>query len=542
MTESHPEDPLEQLSKKALRRMARKYKIKHFYRKSPSSLKRAIRRAQKYRSKKESRQEETAIKAPLIESVTPVLKTEEKYQQRREAEQKAFQEHRSRYLFAPSKFVHKGTHEEYLLEKDEDIELPDFYQEDELVALSVDPNRFYVYWDFSEETLFDVRSWLSEENRFVLRIYDVTSLVFDGSNAHNSWETSCHPLVREWYLNAPVDGRDLLVELGVVLKTGFRRILRSNMLSIPPASVSPITHDVFAQFIPYEAAELDDLDPLMESPLLDITHAEPAASFTPRPETSAHLFFQEYVPSPMQFNPPPPPKTILQRDVHFLPQADESRSHPPQTVSFKPAIPKQASHLEPAPPQIADIPVLSKPELSHSAPQVERQDPLYGHHEWTEQDVLGYLDQGGSRTLQEWLGLPHEIRWLSDLPNGMSPVFFESWVEDPYDRAVMISYAIWPWDLTEYIPLGASDWTLRKFLGASLFSWYTPGGSERVRWWQQPVGGSEKSKWLQPLGASEFSWSGSQQAGERPHQSAWHLWPVSPSGRGNLSGAGKFGV
>ena len=179
----------------------------------------------------------------------------------------------------------------------------------------------------------------------------------------------------------------------------------------------------------------------------------------------------------------------------------------------------------------------------HSEHETPAGGPIGGRSEWTEKDVITYLKEGGSVTLTQWLGLPHEIRWLSDLPMGMSPVLFEHWIDNPYDRALMISYSIWPWEMTEYLPLGASDWTLRKFLGASLFSWFTPGGSERVRWWQKPEGASEQMRWLRPIGASELSWSGGLQTADRPEQSAWHLWPAPASGRGRTeSGAGLFGT
>ncbi|PKL76524.1 MAG: hypothetical protein CVV27_09805, partial [Candidatus Melainabacteria bacterium HGW-Melainabacteria-1] len=484
MKASYDQDPLRRLGKKALRRLARQYKIKHFYRKSPASLRRAIRRAQ-----------EQADRSPVAATAARSIKAasgEELEVMRREAELKAYEEHRLRYLFMPSRFVHKGTHEEFLLEKDEEIDLPDFYQENELVAMPVDPYRLYVYWDFDEETLFDVRSWLAEDNRFLLRLHDVSSLVFDGSNAHNSWESNCHPLVREWYLNAPVNGRDMIVELGVIQPTGFRALLRSNPVYVPPASVSSITGDIFAHFVPGQPRETDQLRPV-----------QPAAPMPPKPETSAHLFFQEYVPTPIRFHPSPPPKHILARR-ELSDQAPPDSPAPPVFWSTDPPSQQPGHQTQPEP--IA----IRVPSEAGPAPEPipVRGEPQRGEVEWSESDVLNYLREGGSVTLQEWLGLPHAIRWLSDLPSGMSPVFFQHWIDDPYDRALMVSYAIWPWEITEYLPLGASDWTLRKFLGASLFSWFRPGGSERMIWWQQPrPGASESIRWLRPMGASELSWS-----------------------------------
>lgn len=541
MKASHQDDPLRRLGKKALRRLARQYKIKHFYRKSPASLRRAIRRAQ--------------LRSEQAAGITP-LTPEELADQRRAAEVKAFEEHRLRYLFLPSRFVHKGTHEEYLLEKDEDIELPDYYQENELTAMPIDPYRFYVYWDFDEDTLYDVRSWLAEDNIFQLRIHDVSSLVFDGSNAHQSWESSCHPLVREWYLNAPVNGRDLIVELGVVLPTGFRVLLSSNPLYVPPATVSPVTGDVFARFVPGQPLPTDELRPVPETPVPQ-----------PKPETSAHLFFQEYVPTPVQFNPAPPPRQILrhvpnQRPVQANPDPSFIPDTPLHQPGFAPAqplpqpvpqpFPQQGRQPLPQPVQISEPAEWVAVREQIEAPQTESRfeiqtdgqpGPESGEQSWTEADVIRYLSEGGSMTLHEWLGLPHEIRWLSDMPMGMSPIFFEHWIDNPYDRALMISYAIWPWEITEYLPLGSSDWTLRKFLGASLFSWYRPGGSERMVWWQQPLGGSEGIRWERPLGSSDISWSGDLQISNQPGRSAWELWPAPSSSRGlhTDSGVGFFG-
>lgn len=532
MKSSLPDDPLRRLSKKALRRLASQYKIKHFYNKSPASLRRAIRRAMA----RESQRPELNAQ-PGKSKASLALSAEEQAEQRRQAELKAYEEHRLRYLFMPSRYVHKGTHEEYLLEKDDELDLPDFYQEDELVALPIDPFRFYVYWDFAEETLYDVRSWLAEENPFLLRIYDVSDLVFNGSNAHNSWETTCHPLVREWYLNAPVNGRELLIELGVMQATGFRRILRSNPISIPPAAVSTVTGDIFAHFVPNL--------PLAAEPELKPVVPGAAEVPPPKPETSAHLFFQEYVPSPVKFNPPPPPKQILSREPFQLPPAPWIPPvHAPVLGPIHTPAPGPAPILAQSPPSpewqaVEPRPAPTPVEIGDQEPAG---GPIGGEAEWTEKDVISYLSEGGSKTLTQWLGLPHEIRWLSDLPMGMSPIFFESWIDDPYDRALMISYAIWPWEITEYLPLGASDQAMRKFLGASLFSWFKPGGSERMRWWQKPVGGSDQMRWLRPLGASELSWSGSLQSEDQPGKSAWYLWPAPASGRfGIESGKGLFG-
>src|SRR3982751_3556263 len=99
MKSSLPDDPLRRLSKKALRRLASQYKIKHFYRKSPASLRRAIRRA----IEREALPPELAGQPMSKAALT--LNAEEMAEQRRQAELKAYEEHRLRYLFMPSRYV-----------------------------------------------------------------------------------------------------------------------------------------------------------------------------------------------------------------------------------------------------------------------------------------------------------------------------------------------------------------------------------------------------------------------------------------------------
>jgi len=372
---------------------------------------------------------------------------------------------------------------------------------------------------------------LAEDTPFLLRVHDVTNLVFKGDNAHQSWEVRTHPLSREWYIDTPISGRNVLVELGVLLNEGFRSILSSNSILIPPASVSEVKRDVFAQFVPVQTRKTDVLRPVVQNQ---------QSPFIPRPETSAHIFFQEYQATPVKYHPTPPPRVIRGHDMSPPPIQPLDEFFPPiQNKGNQPPLfhgQEEPHRLSPEPFHVT-VPDTggwqpAEPQASQ-AMETHYETERAGEH-LSETELKTHLQEGGQERVQEWLGVPHEIRWLSDLPAGMSPIFFEHWVTDPYDRAVMISYSIWPWEMTEYMPMGASDWTLRKFLGASLFSWYSPGGSERLLWWQRPLGASELQEWTQPQGASERSWSGSLQSEKEPARSAWYLWPNNPSGKGLL--------
>jgi hypothetical protein len=529
--ENSASDPLRRLGRKKLRNLARKRKVKNAHLKSPAALRRAVRRAEK-------RSQEAGLQTPAQTKSTQ--KTQEQIlAERRQAEILAYQEHRLRYLYAPSRFAHTGTHEEYLLEKDEELNLPDYYSEDQLRVLPVDPWQYYLYWDFDAETLESVKKYLAQEATFVLRSYDVTSIAFDGKNALSSWDTVCHPLVREWYISSPLQDRHICVELGIANTIkGFVPFLRSNTTYIPPAGVSSVRRDLFAQFVPHESALLQNQQSLLQKSAAQ----SPKLPVAEKTESSrvVDAFFQPFVPSPVLLNPRPQPQQALSAATapHFTP-----RNLVPLTdfAAPQPRFQQQRSDLL-AQPNDTDFEIFS---------QAAKQEPLSEDHgylesswehreaRWSENQDEAAAQAAGRESIQQSLGLAEgtEVRWFSELPAELSPIIFQEWITDPYDQAMFVSYSIWPWEMTEYLPLGASDWAQRKFLGASLFSWFRPAGSERMVRWQQFPGASEGRRWLRPIGASERAWSGSLQPPALREGSAWSAWPQRPL---NYSGRGLF--
>jgi hypothetical protein len=550
-------DPLRELGAKALRRLARTYKIKNYQQKSPAALRRAIRRAQ-VRAQAELIQKhgpEAMVPEALLPPTAAKTASEPAPVQERDQQSealKAYQEHRLRYLMSPSRFVHTGTHSEYLLEKDEELELPDTYAEAELVAMPVDPFQFYVYWDFDMPLRARVKRLVAEETPFLLRCYDVTDLLFDGKNAHYTWDEVCHPFIYEWYITPPISGRNLCIELGFLdARNRFVKLLRSNPVYIPPAQVSPVKHDQFAQFVPpvvtpptlsvndeisvSEAAIPDSGMAQQATPALSLpTLPPPRFDFIPPSPSLRDFFLQPFVLSPARFNPPPPPKQVL----------------PPVTPSFdaegelQPV--SQAGPLPPPPP----LPFTPAPAIRES---VASAPPAW---EWVqvaetvpaEPPEMTYLQQHGQRELARWFGEPiaTEVIWSQEWPQDVSPILYEAWVTDPYEQSMLVSYSVWPWEWSEWVPMGSSDWLQRRFLGASVTSWYTPGGSERLVWRTRPIGASEQQQWLRPLGASEQPWSATwgrplgasdalrwiPQPLGASEQSPWVLWPSQRSGEG----------
>ncbi len=123
-------------------------------------------------------------------------------------------------------------------------ELPRFYGKDFLKLLVRDPWCVYAYWEVTPSTFdkFTTRLQNKINNaRLILRVYDVTGIIFNGNNANKFFDLGIDYDVLNWYINTNSPGLSFCVELGFLLEDGeFVVILRSNTVNTPldrPSSV-----------------------------------------------------------------------------------------------------------------------------------------------------------------------------------------------------------------------------------------------------------------------------------------------------------------
>ncbi len=138
-----------------------------------------------------------------------------------------------------------STSESKIEEKQvEKPELPESYGKDKLVLLPVNPNWIHAYWDFSPQTLRLIES-LPIGSQVVLRLHDVTFIVFDGNNAHRTFEVGVDVrFTKNYYFNVPTSGADYLLELGYKTPEGkFVPLMRSNVCRVPRNYPSPSTRE-----------------------------------------------------------------------------------------------------------------------------------------------------------------------------------------------------------------------------------------------------------------------------------------------------------
>jgi len=126
--------------------------------------------------------------------------------------------------------------------------LPKHYNDTKLVILPRDPNFLYAYWEVSSCTIGELSTKLHKENfarsSWVLRVYDVTDINFNGSNANKYFDIYVGSESDNWYINVLEINRVWCVDLGLIAPDGsFILVARSNVVSTPRKGVSIITDE-----------------------------------------------------------------------------------------------------------------------------------------------------------------------------------------------------------------------------------------------------------------------------------------------------------
>ena len=125
-------------------------------------------------------------------------------------------------------------------------ELPGKYGRDKIALMVRDPSWLYTWWEVADSTVARLESefksdfWLAKK---VLRIYDVTSIDFNGFNAHRNFDVEVGTFVGNWYVET-APGRSWCMDIGLLFPDGrFVTILRSNIVGTPLDGPSTITDE-----------------------------------------------------------------------------------------------------------------------------------------------------------------------------------------------------------------------------------------------------------------------------------------------------------
>lgn len=126
-------------------------------------------------------------------------------------------------------------------------ELPTVYDQDKIILQVRDPRWLHAYWEIKEQTIGGLKNKLGDEfyrAKKVLRVYDVTNIIFNGSNANRFFDIQINDFANSWYVDTAGPGRSWCVDLGLMLTDGrFITILRSNVVQTPLDGPSWVTDE-----------------------------------------------------------------------------------------------------------------------------------------------------------------------------------------------------------------------------------------------------------------------------------------------------------
>jgi hypothetical protein len=116
-------------------------------------------------------------------------------------------------------------------------ELPWGYEKDGIRLQVRDPWWLHTYWEVTGQTWEKLKQRLKEAfatARRVLRVYDVSQILFTGSNAHRQFDIEVGHEAQSWYIDTGGPGRSWCVDYGLKLANGdFITIVRSNVAHTP---------------------------------------------------------------------------------------------------------------------------------------------------------------------------------------------------------------------------------------------------------------------------------------------------------------------
>ncbi|MBM3249372.1 MAG: DUF4912 domain-containing protein [Candidatus Omnitrophica bacterium] len=126
-------------------------------------------------------------------------------------------------------------------------ELPSQYDRDRIVLQVRDPWWLHTYWEVRGQTFDRFKSELGESfyrAKRTLRVYDVSQINFNGSNAHRYFDIFVSEHTNNWYIDAGGSGKSWIVDYGLLLPDGrFITIVRSNVAHTPIEGPSWITDE-----------------------------------------------------------------------------------------------------------------------------------------------------------------------------------------------------------------------------------------------------------------------------------------------------------
>ena len=116
-------------------------------------------------------------------------------------------------------------------------DLPQSYGTTSITLIARDPFWIYAYWEIAASSIEAARNQFgfdADRASCVLRVYDVSLIDFNGTNANKWFDLEVGPYVNNWYINLWNDNVSYCADLGLRFPDGsFFTLARSNIVTTP---------------------------------------------------------------------------------------------------------------------------------------------------------------------------------------------------------------------------------------------------------------------------------------------------------------------
>gem|GEM_PF-2248825 len=124
-------------------------------------------------------------------------------------------------------------------------EIPDNYNETYMRAIPRDAQWLFAYWELSGETVELMRRHVGADvfnsSKWVLRVLDVTDVVYNGANAWRHMDLELSPYATTWYVKVWEPGRTYMLQCGILTPDlRFFSAVNSNAAQMPRNSLSAV--------------------------------------------------------------------------------------------------------------------------------------------------------------------------------------------------------------------------------------------------------------------------------------------------------------
>ncbi len=128
-------------------------------------------------------------------------------------------------------------------------DLPRGYGDNRIVLMARDCYWIFAYWEIQQHSVDEAQSFLGDawdSACWVLRVHDVTDIIFDGANSHGFFDIEMAAETDNWYIEVSEDDRSYVAEIGVRAADGrFFALARSNAVETPRAGLSDVIDEAW---------------------------------------------------------------------------------------------------------------------------------------------------------------------------------------------------------------------------------------------------------------------------------------------------------